>query len=102
MSPNEAMKTERKDEVLKQQEKYANELGSNGTSGYDKLKISEKVLIKKEIRETKMNNEFEEMGTVTKILGSDTYEITTKNKKLTRHASQLKALSWGCWMLFIL
>jgi Reverse transcriptase (RNA-dependent DNA polymerase)/RNase H-like domain found in reverse transcriptase/Integrase core domain/Aspartyl protease len=94
MTPNDAEQPKNRSEVLKKQEEYAKEF-SKRLSKYESIKMNDKVLIKNENKENKMDNEFDQSGIVTCILGNDTYEVKSGRHKFVRHASQLKRLGGG-------
>ncbi|KAF9762573.1 hypothetical protein NGRA_1917 [Nosema granulosis] len=101
MTPNEALTPSCRNTVFQTQEKYGREFEKKN-SGYSKLNINDTVLIKKGVRDSKMDNEFEVAGKIEKVLGSDAYEVRSRRIKLIRHASQLKRIGGGCWMSRIL
>lgn len=94
MSPDEALNPSLRNTVIANQEKYGKEFEKK-YSEYSKFEVNDTVIIKKEIKDTKMDNEFEDVGLVVKVLGSDTYEIISGKNKLVRHASQLKRFGGG-------
>ncbi|KAF9760719.1 Retrovirus-related Pol polyprotein from transposon 17.6 [Nosema granulosis] len=94
MPPNDALRPEMRKEVLKKQDIYAEEF-KRRIGKYENLKMNEHVLIKNETKENKMDNEFDKVGVVTSIIGSDSYEVQSGKIKLFRHASQLKRLGGG-------
>lgn len=99
MSPNDAMLPENKLKVLENSIKYAKEF-KRYFRKHEKFKIGQKVILKNELRSTKMEPEFKGEATIIKDLGKDKYIVKLKNgKEFIKHATQMKCLSGGGWTL---
>lgn len=95
MSPEEAMKTENYQKVIDNSKNYQKKFRKYFVK-HEKFYENDKVLLKNELKSHKMDNEFEKIGTVTRRLGKDAYEVELKEgNKFVRHASQLKLLERG-------
>jgi transposase-like protein len=92
MTPAEALKEENINKVKEWSNKYKQEFKTK--KKINKLEINDHVLIRNEVRRSKMDDEFEKRGIVKRILDNDIYEVSVVNKKLKnenirRHISQL-------------
>jgi hypothetical protein len=95
MSPSEALKPERREEVKKNQFEYIIKTHKALiTPGRKTYQIGDTVLLKNENPELKKREKFNEIGTITNILPNDVYHIKTYSSDLviTRHADQLRIL----------
>lgn len=90
MSPNEAQKEQNRTKVLENSKKYKKEFIEKDLPKYN---IGDRVLIKKDVRNSKDDRHFEKEAENINILGRDTYSvITPARERLTKHFSQLKLL----------
>ncbi|KAG0419938.1 Pro-Pol polyprotein, partial [Dictyocoela muelleri] len=89
MSPNEALKSENFEKVLEIQNKYSKEFGKKNLE--QKFKKGDKVLIRKEIKVSKADKEFEPGGLVYKIISPEKYVVINEEGiHVKKHESQLK------------
>lgn len=90
MAPDEAVKEDNYNRVIKAQEIYRKEFKAR-QGGIQVFNIGETVWIRKEVREARNDDRFSEKGVITGIIGKDIYQVETGRKgELRRHASQLK------------
>jgi hypothetical protein len=92
MSPSEARKEENWNKVKMWAEKYKKEFG-NKNNVKEVLKEGEKVLIRNEVKNTKMCDEYHEEGIVKRRESFNVYEVENgKGNVVRRHISQLKRI----------
>ena len=92
MTPNEAMKTSNRVEIPKHQDKYAEEFKRKKKEPCKMYKTGDNVLFKKEVRNSKMDNEFEKVEPISSRLGTNAYEVNLGDQKVNQHVSQIKRL----------
>ena len=99
MSPEEATKQENWEAVRKFSEKYKKEF-EKYNKPEKKFTTGDKVMIRKEIKENKMDNEFEMNGTILENEYGDVYKVkTSQGLVLRKHATQLRRiLPEGSWI----
>lgn len=90
MSPNDALKPENYDKIKKREESYEKEfIKKYGTM--ETFAENDKVLIRNEIKQTKMDDEFKELGVIIKDEGRNIFTVKKENGSvIRRHASQLR------------
>jgi hypothetical protein len=92
MSPSEARKEENWNKAKMWAEKYKKEFG-NKNNVKEVLKEGEKVLIRNEVKNTKMCDEYHEEGIVKRRESFNVYEVENgKGNVVRRHISQLKRI----------
>ncbi|KAG0437574.1 Pol polyprotein [Dictyocoela muelleri] len=83
-----ALLSENMESVLDNSRKYEKEFKFKNLS---KFNLNDEVLIRNEIKKSKMDNEFYKRGIVVKKIRNNTYKILFRDgKELIRHSSQLK------------
>ncbi|KAG0441486.1 hypothetical protein DMUE_1021 [Dictyocoela muelleri] len=88
LTPSEALKSENRETVIRNLYKYKNEFKKNNI---ERFYLYQDVIIKNELKKTKMDLEYKKIGKVMKILSNNTYEIELKDgKTYIRHGSQIK------------
>ena len=55
-------------------------------------KTGDNILLKKEVQNSKMDNEFEKVETISSRLGTNAYEVNLGDQKVNQHVSQIKRL----------
>ncbi|KAG0439143.1 hypothetical protein DMUE_2635 [Dictyocoela muelleri] len=89
MSPYEALKRENFEKVMENQKVYCKEFGIKNNKS--RLKIGDRVLIRKEIKCSKSDKEYEYGGVIDEIIRPEQYKIINDNGIIMRrHESQLK------------
>lgn len=92
MSPNDALKESKRLEVLKNVERYKSEIKVGKTKN-EKFELGQRVLVKNEVKQNKMDEEFLLGGTIKKKIYDSIYEIIVENDRLyKRHVSQLRGV----------
>ncbi|KAG0434942.1 hypothetical protein DMUE_4963 [Dictyocoela muelleri] len=106
MTPNDALLIENRKFVIENRKfvienivRYKNEFKTKNIAEFD---LNQRVIIKIEVKRTKMDYEFEKVGFIKRRLSNKSNEVELANSKsLIRHSSQLKP--WrenvGCNML---
>jgi acetyl/propionyl-CoA carboxylase alpha subunit len=95
MSPNSAMLKENWDTVKKYQEKYQKEFQKKHKN-VKILKIGDKVLIRNEHRNTKMDNYFDKEGVIKQRVYGNVYLVEGKDGRMfKKHEAQLKEFERG-------
>lgn len=88
-TPNEALRPENRERINKRIERYKKEFNEEHQRSY---KIDDKVLVKDETRKTKDSPWYKEKGKIIRKKNNKYEIILGNNKKIIRHASQLKQI----------
>jgi hypothetical protein len=95
MSPEEAIKRENHGKIHEHEKRYEEEFFKYNRK-IKTFKNGDCVLVRSEIKNNKMDDEFKQSGTVLKELGRNVYEVLLEgNRIIRRHASQLKRFRGG-------
>ena len=93
MTPNEAMKEINWIKVKEHQEKYKREFKERH---FIKFNIGDRVLVKNELKQDKMDDHFKDEGIIKEGLQHNAYKVKMKDgSTLIRHSSQLRRLKDG-------
>lgn len=95
ISPKEALNKDNYEKVREHQKNYAKEFGEFKRKK-NHLKEGQKVLLRNELKTTKMDDSFKELGTIVSYEGNGIYKVkTNEGRELTRHDFQLREFYKG-------